>query len=95
MSVYISYQHDPSTCLGCKKKEELRFGYCFDCAHSGELRAAKRPVMQHIKMALTNVIKKNRNWKYDIRWAWERATRTGDYKSGGYLEQEHGMEIWK
>lgn len=86
--VYYSYNAGLSVCRGCKREEELRLGYCFDCASKGEERAAKRTVIGHIKKAWENYRAGSRNWRYDLKWAWERATRTGDYKRNGYFDRE-------
>lgn len=78
-----------TVCKGCGKEEELRMGFCFDCAFKGEARAAKRTVEQHLEKALEKVRSGNtENAKYDIRWALERLTLTGDYADGGTFDQE-------
>jgi len=78
-----------STCAHCGKRTELRMGCCYDCAMSGEERAAKSTVRQHLMKFVRNLIR--RKWFYakcDIRWAWQRLTRTGDYRTGGYFDKE-------
>ena len=74
-------------CEHCGMDEELRFGCCFDCATNGEARAAKRTVIQHIGFMFRSLWKRNGNAKYDLKWAWERLTGTGDYAPGGYFER--------
>jgi hypothetical protein len=85
----------PPKCAGCGNEDDLRFGYCFDCASAGELRAAKRTVLQHLRQAWRNIRKGSGNWKYDARWALERATRTGNYAPGGAFETEYGIRLSK
>ncbi len=75
-------------CVSCGKvvteilddwdRGDLRMGICFDCATSGEERALKRTVRQHITKALIN-ISRDRWWqaRIDLAWAWERLTKTG------------------
>ncbi len=76
-------------CQGCGKEDELRLGYCFDCASKGEERAAKRSVKQHLEHAIGQLEKGNdENAKYDIQWALQRHTLTGDYAKGGTFDQE-------
>lgn len=75
-------------CKGCGRNTELRLGFCFDCASRGEVRAAQRTVVQHLRKALQNA--KIKRWdyvRYDLRWAWERLTRTGDYGKRGYFAE--------
>lgn len=77
-----------SACRSCGRDRELRLGFCFDCASAGEARAAKRTVRQHLVKALVHW--RRRDWwkaRYDLRWAWERFTMTGDYAKGGYFEE--------
>jgi hypothetical protein len=75
-------------CKGCGQPEELRLGFCFDCAAAGEARAAKRSVVQHLGRGVRNLLKRNPNWRYDFAWARERLTKTGDYAPGDYFERE-------
>lgn len=76
-------------CNGCGKEEELRLGFCFDCAFSGEERASKRTVEQHLHQALFNLtIDRKDNAAIDIKWAYERLTETGDYAKGGTFDNE-------
>lgn len=83
-------------CRACKKQDDdLRFGICFDCALAGEKRSACRTVTQHILRGMKNLIKNSDNYKFDLKWAWERLMRTGDYKRGGIFERDYGKEIWK
>jgi hypothetical protein len=72
-------------CDHCGKDDELRFGCCWDCASAGEARAARRTVLQHLSSAYRNLWRRNGNAKYDIKWAWERLTKTGDYAPNGYF----------
>ena len=76
-------------CSSCGREAELRLGCCFKCAMNGERRAACRTVLQHLWKALSNLRK--RKWghmRYDLSWAWQRATRSGDYSTGGYFDGE-------
>lgn len=75
-------------CKGCKKDEELRLGYCWDCACAGEARAAKCTIIGHLAKAIRNIVKGSPNWRIDISWAWQRLTGTGDYKDGGYFDSQ-------
>lgn len=77
-------------CKCCDKPvDDVRFGVCFDCASTGEERTAKRTVFQHIKKGLLNVRVGNYEYcKYDFLWAWQRLTRTGDYREGGTFDKE-------
>jgi hypothetical protein len=77
-------------CIGCGKDDELRLGFCWDCASEGEARAARRSVLQHLAKALSHI--GQTNFRYDIKWAWERLTRTGDYAPGGYFHS-FGIKI--
>lgn len=70
-------------CAGCGRDEELRLGFCFDCATAGEERAARRTVLQHVAKGLRNLWNRNSNACFDFKWAWERLTRTGDYARNG------------
>lgn len=76
-------------CTGCGKDDELRLGFCWDCANGGEARAAKRIVRQHLAKAWRNV-RQGRwaNVRYDLKWAFERLTRTGDYAADGYFDSQ-------
>lgn len=74
-------------CKACGKIEELRAGFCFDCCTEGERRAANRTVLQHLWKCVRNLFRRKFAYaRYDICWAWERLTRTGDYAKGGYFE---------
>lgn len=82
-------------CRGCGVFDELRGGWCWDCASRGELKRARWTVLQQVKSGLAHL--RTRHWfeaKCDFRWAWQRFTRTGDYAPGGYLDQEYG-NTWK
>lgn len=86
---YISAYGGKTICKGCGKDEELRLGFCFDCASKGEERAAKRTVEQHLEHALNEINKGNKeNARYDIQWALQRLTLTGDYADGGTFDKE-------
>lgn len=70
-------------CKGCGRDDDLRFGYCFDCATDGDLRLGRRSVMQHLGKAVSHVARGYWwNAKTDVKCAWERLTRTGDYAPG-------------
>lgn len=87
-SEFISAYGGKSICKGCGKDEELRLGYCFDCASKGEERAAKRTVEQHLEHALEQLKKGNKeNARYDIEWALEicAKNRVKKYQQGGVL----------
>lgn len=83
-------------CRGCGKDDDLRFGYCFDCASKGEERAAKRRVYQHLWCGVKKLAKVSRwrssgHWfevKCDLTWAWQRLTGTGDYATNGTFDFE-------
>jgi hypothetical protein len=69
--------------------DDVRFDACFDCASTGEERAAKRTVMQHIAKGFDNLQYGNFEYaKYDFSWAWQRLTRTGDYSNSGTFDFE-------
>ena len=75
------------TCSSCGNETELRFGVCYDCATSAEERASKRTVLQHVARAFREAARGERDYfRYCMRWAWQRATRTGDYADGGYFD---------
>ena len=75
-------------CKFCGKNTELRLGCCFDCAHRGEARASKRTVLQHILCSLTHFFNGKLDYaKWDLQWAIQRLTRTGDYATNGYFDQ--------
>lgn len=77
-------------CRGCVvEADELRGGWCWDCANGGERKLANRSVVQHLLNGAYHVA--TWRWFYasvDFTYAWQRLTRTGDYKSGGYLERQ-------
>lgn len=67
-------------CRKCGREDELRFGYCFECASEGDMRLGKRTVVQHLVHSLKWLRKGD--WQYfkiDVKCAWERLTRTGHY----------------
>jgi hypothetical protein len=81
---------DEYSCKYCgAATDDLRFGCCFDCATKGEIRAAKRTVLQHLAKGVWHLVRGFR-WeaKTDCKWAWERLTRTGDYTPDGYFDRE-------
>lgn len=81
-------------CLRCKNDDDLRLGFCFDCATAGERKAANRSALQHVMKAVQNACKGNwSNARYDLAWAIERLTRTGDYAPGGVFEREYGIRL--
>lgn len=75
-------------CSSCRQPvDDIRGGVCWDCACDGEARAAKRTALQHLAQAARNVLAGNFSVvRFDLGWAWERATRTGDYARGGYFD---------
>jgi len=74
-------------CKGCGSDTELRLGYCFDCASRGERRAACRTVVQHLLKCVRNLVRcRLRYARFDLRWAFQRLTRTGDYAKDGYFD---------
>lgn len=79
----------PGPCASCGREvDERRFNVCWDCACSGEERAAKRTSWQHVHTGLWHVW--TRQWlyaKFDLTWAWQRLTRTGDYRTGGTFDR--------
>jgi hypothetical protein len=81
-------------CIGCGQDDELRMGFCFDCASTGELRAARRTVAQHLGTALRHLRERRPDLaRFDLSWAWQRLTRTGDYTPRGYFEREYGLRL--
>lgn len=73
-------------CKRCGKDEDLRFGYCFDCATEGDLRLGRRSILEH----WWHAVSKARDWwtfKTDIKLGFERMFRRGEYAPGG--EWEH------
>jgi hypothetical protein len=81
---------DLITCDYCgKQTDDLRFGCCFMCASAGEEKAAKRTVAQHVLKGFFNLFRGNISIaRIDFVWAWERASRTGDYAAGGVFDRE-------
>ena len=78
-------------CRVCGHIDDLRMGVCFDCASAAEERASKRTVIQHLAHGFKYLVK--RDWitaRICFSWAYERATKTGDYKRGGTFESEYG-----
>lgn len=77
--------HDKCNYCG-KDDDDLRMGCCWDCASEGEARAARRTVLQHLGQACRNIWAGNFCVvRVDLRWAWERLTKTGDYAPDGYF----------
>lgn len=82
------------SCVGCGSTDrDTRLGFCFDCASAGERRAAERTILQHVAHGFGRVLRGRFDFgtKMDFVWAWERLTRTGDYRSGGVFEREYGI----
>lgn len=81
-------------CACCGSDDELRMGFCWDCACAGEERAANRTALQHIGQAIS---KASRGYWTESRiclsWAKERLTRTGDYAPGGEFEKQYGIRL--
>jgi hypothetical protein len=78
-------------CCCCGRDDETRGGVCFECASDAEFQAAQRNVLGHLASAVTRASRGQ--WscaRIDVSWAWERLTRTGDYKPGGYFAREYG-----
>ena len=70
-------------CKGCGRDDELRMGYCFDCATEGDLRLGRRSVLQHLAKAASHALRGY--WldaRIDVKCAWERLTRSGEYAPG-------------
>lgn len=87
--IYIS-QDNMGWCRGCGKHDDLRLGFCFDCADAGERRAAHRSVAQHVGKGLRHLAQQRwTNARIDFSWAWERLTRTGDYAPGGEFDSQY------
>jgi hypothetical protein len=79
-------------CQGCGRTDDTRMGFCFECATAGEERAARRTVLQHVMKGLGHCARGY--WldaRIDFSWAWERLTRTGDYRPGGEFESQYGV----
>lgn len=72
------------SCRVCKSPDtDLRGGVCFDCATAGDLRLARRSVMQHWRHGVRALF--GGVWwmaKMDFRMGWERWRRTGEYAAG-------------
>ena len=84
-----------SECAYCRAQNvETRMGCCWDCATSGEERAARRTVWQHISKAFDHALDGLwGNVRIDLSWAWERLTTTGDYPPQGYFD--HQVPDWR
>lgn len=71
-------------CRVCKTEQgDLRGGVCFDCATEGDLRLARRSMLQHWAHGL-GAIFAGKWWmvRMDFRMGWERIRRSGDYAPG-------------
>lgn len=92
-AVYIS-QEQIGRCSRCRSLTDLREGFCFDCATEGERRAAHRTVVQHVGRSFYAALYERdlTSARIFLRWAWERLTRTGDYKPGGEFESQYGIK---
>jgi hypothetical protein len=92
------------TCARCGSPDDLRSGFCFDCASVGELTAVRRTTGQHLLSAVRHVAygggyALRRAWpdarnvlsyaRIDLRWARERWTQSGDYRIGGTFDREY------
>lgn len=71
-------------CNGCGKDGELRMGWCFACASAGDTRLGSRTVLQHVRHSLQSAFR-GQWWhaKVDLKCAWKRATKTGNYGLNG------------
>lgn len=71
-------------CRGCgRDDDDLRMEYCFDCASDGDLRLGRRSVLQHLGKAISHAAP--RCWwkaRIDLKCAWQRLRRTGEYAPG-------------
>jgi hypothetical protein len=76
------------TCSVCGKEDELRYGVCFDCASTGDIRLGSRSTLQHWWHGVTS-LRPGLWWRarMDFKCGWERLTRTGEYAPG--REWEH------
>jgi hypothetical protein len=77
-------------CAECGAADDNRLGFCFDCARSGEEKAAKRSVLKHLWTGFVGLLRPRRWYRvrYDFSWAWQRLARTGDYAKGGTFDRE-------
>lgn len=63
---------------------DLREGVCFSCASNAEDGVAKRSVEEHLQSALKHLERGLTEYaEIDIKWAYERLTRTGQYGPRG------------
>jgi len=70
-------------CKGCGADDELRMGYCFECASAGDVRLAKRKTWQHWLKGVSHLLRGYWwNAKTDFKCGWERIWRTGEYAPG-------------
>lgn len=76
-----------TSCNYCGKEAELRMGCCWECGTSGEARAARRTVWQHLWTGAKHAVQGSANARFDFQWAWERLTRSGDYAPGGEFSE--------
>lgn len=76
-------------CKICGKERDVCYGVCFDCATSAEERASKRTVIQHLYYSLRSLCARQFiDSRIYLEWAFERLTRTGDYRKGGTFDRE-------
>lgn len=92
MTAYISTDQ-MGTCAGCRNWDDLRMGFCFDCATDGERRAAHRSVVRHLIAGARHVtLRRFTAARIAFSWTWERLTGTGDYAPNGEFEREYGIK---
>lgn len=61
---------------------------------AGEAKAAMRTVPQHIGVGIKHLWRGAwTNARIDFSWAWERLTRTGDYRPNGEFERVHKIRL--
>jgi hypothetical protein len=92
------------TCVKCGVVDELRGGFCFDCATAGDRRLAQRTVIQHLGSAVRHLARAvvygwRGEWpdarnvylyaRIDLRLAWERFRQTGDYRPCGRFDRDN------
>lgn len=76
-------------CGACGKFQDLRYGICFSCATAAEERLACRWVVGHLWNAAVHAARGGfRVALIDLRMAWARLWRVGDYKRGGYFDRQ-------
>lgn len=89
--IFVDGEPGFGPCAGCGNADELRRGFCFDCAMAGEERAARRTVLRHLGHGLWRVMRGHFGFgtRMDFVWAWERLTKTGDYAPGGEFDRQY------